>query len=359
VVERRKDDGTYQAEPDHPLARLIKRPADNIDTETLWRCMEVSYSSLGKVYLEPLYTSRRRQLDGLMPLNPAWMKEETDGDGNLTSYRYEVPSLSPVVFGPNDLITRRAVLWAAPPPLIAALGAADADAVANQFISGFFSGGGIPSSIIKTRDDWTQERADDFRAEWVKRFSGANRQPAILGKSIESYERIGVSLNELDNETLRMYIETRLCMCFGVPPLIIYAYAGLLKSTYSNLDEAWESFWDATALPLLREWANWLTWSLLTLYEDPEAVRSGDVRCRFDIAGIGPYQEDVTAKVAMFSTGYKDRAVTLNEYRGAMGLSRIEGGDELAEPEPEPDPEPEDENKAVILEFPMPHEVLP
>ena len=35
-------------------------------------------------------------------------------------------------------------------------------------------------------------------------------------------------------------------MAFGVPPLIVYAYVGLLRATYSNLKEAWSSFWDAS-----------------------------------------------------------------------------------------------------------------
>lgn len=358
VVEQRKDDGTYEPLPDHALARLIKRPSANIDTATLWRCLEASYTSLGKVYIEPEWTARRRELDGLMPLNPAWMREEDDGAGRLTAYRYEVPGAAPVVYAPNELITRRTVLWAAPPPLYVALGAAEADAAASGFISGFFSGGGIPSAILKTREDWSEERTNDFRAQWLRIFRPGSHLPAILGRSIESYERVGVSLNEIDNQTVRTFIETRICAAYGVSPLIIYSYAGLLRAIESNLQEAWESFWDACALPLLRDWQDWCSWSLLTVWEGAEAVRSGAVRCRFDVSGIGPYQEDVGAKVAMLHAGYtaSPQAVTLNEHRLAMGLTAIDGGDELHEPEPPPEIEPPtdegdegDEEKALLI----------
>jgi hypothetical protein len=116
-------------------------------------------------------------------------------------------------------------------------------------------------------------------------------------------------------------------MCFGVPPLIIYAYAGLLKATYSNLSEAWESFWDATALPLLKEWAEWVNWALLTQFESVDDVLLGNVRCRFDPAGIGPFQEDVSAKVTQYQSGWNDGAVKLNELRAVMGLPADPGGD--------------------------------
>ena len=150
---------------------------------------------------------------------------------------------------------RRAVDWADVPPLVAALGAVEADQLSNDFMRGFFANAGVPSGIVKVRGSWSQTLTDAFRSTWMERFGPGGMSaggPAIFDENIESYTRLGVSLNELDNETLRMFIETRICMCFGVPPLIIYAYAGLLKATYSNLQEAWASFWDATALPCSR-----------------------------------------------------------------------------------------------------------
>jgi HK97 family phage portal protein len=328
LVERRQSDGTYQVDPDHPLTSLIRRPGPNIDTATLWRCLEASYASVGRLYLEPVYSNRGRLLAGLNPLNPAYVTERYEA-GILTAYDWQPPDAPSVRFLPDELITRRAVDWADVPPLVAALGAVEADQVSNDFIRGFFSNAGIPSGIVKVRGSWNEGLTDAFRAKWMERFGsrGMNNGPAILDENIESYEPLGSNLSELDNETLRMFIETRICMCFGVPPLVIYAYAGLLKATYSNLSEAWASFWDATALPLLKEWAEWVNWSLLTQFESADDVLLGNVRCRFDPSGIGPFQEDVAAKVTQYQAGWNDGAVKLNEYRAVLGLPAEPAGD--------------------------------
>lgn len=342
LVERRQPDGTYVTDAEHELTALLRRPGPNIDAATLWRCLEASYASIGRLYIEPVRGSASGTLRGLNPLNPVYVTERFE-DGRLVAYDWQPPDAPGVRFGPDELIVRRAVDWADVPPLIAALGAVEADQVSNDFMRGFFSNAGVPSGIVKVRGTWTETLTQAFRAKWQERFGPggmAQGGPAIFDENIESYQRLGVSLNELDNETLRMFIETRICMCFGVPPLIIYAYAGLLKATYSNLQEAWSSFWDATALPLLKEWAEWINWSLLTLYEDPDDVLLGNVRCRFDPAGLGPYQEDHNAKITQYQAGYEAGTVKLNEVRLVMGLAADPAGDVFKQRDAPPEVSP-------------------
>jgi HK97 family phage portal protein len=329
VVERRQPDGTYVVDHEHELTALLRRPGPNIDAPTLWRCLEASYASIGRLYIEPMTGSATGRLRGLNPLNPVYVTERYEG-GILVAYDWQPPDAPGVRFLPDELIVRRAVDWADVPPLIAALGAVEADKLMNDFTRGFFSNAGVPSGIVKVRGSWSEELTNAFRSKWTERFGPGGMAaggPAIFDENIESYTRLGVSLNELDNETLRMYVETRICMCFGVPPLIVYAYAGLLKATYSNLTEAWASFWDATALPLLKEWAEWINWTLLTRYESEDDVLLGLVRCRFDPSGLGPYQEDVNAKVTQYLDGYDKGTVKLNEVRMVMGLSADPAGD--------------------------------
>jgi len=327
VVERRRSDGTYAVEPQHELAGLIRRPGPNMDAATLWRCLEASYASIGRLYIEPMY--RGGMLGGLNPLNPTYMHERYS-EGILTHYEWMPPDAPTVRFAPDQLIVRRAIDWADVPPLIAALGAVEADELSTSFIRNFFANSAVPSGIVKLTEYKDEEWGTAFRNNWMKRFGPTSPTPGapmLLIPPVESYERIGVSLNEVDNEHVRTLIETRICMCFGISPLIIYSYAGLLRAIESNLEEAWESTWDATALPLLREWAEWINWSILSFYESEDDIKLGNVRCRFDPAGLGPYQEDVDAKIEQYLAGYEAGTVKLNEYRAVMGLPRDESGD--------------------------------
>jgi SPP1 gp7 family putative phage head morphogenesis protein len=132
-------------------------------------------------------------------------------------------------------------------------------------------------------------------------------------------------------------------MPFQVPPLIIYSYLGVTTATYSNLQEAWRSFWDSPVLPFLREWGDWLTRAILPFYEDPRDIYAGMVRARFDTGTIPALQEDTGPKVAMFSKAYELGTVSVNEYRAVLGLEGKpdDGADDiaaLAEPEPPPEP---------------------
>jgi len=350
-VERKQADGTYVDEPDHDMAALFRRPGPNMDAPTLWRCLEASYASIGRLYLDPMYRGSR--LAGLNPLNPVYMHERYS-EGILTGYDWMPPDAPTVHYAPDQLIVRRAVDWADVPPMIAALGAVEADEVSGAFLRTFFSNGGVPSGIVKIREAWDETKATAFRNEWMKRFgplSTTPGAPALLFPPVESYERIGVSVSEVDSQTVKTLLETRICMCFGISPLIIYSYAGLLRAIESNLQEAWESTWDATALPLLREWAEWINWAILTQYESEDDVLLGNVRCRFDPAGLGPYQEDVDAKATLYLAGYEAGTVKLNEYRAVLGLPREADGDVYKADRAN--------EQAALLELPARQEVEP
>jgi Phage portal protein len=251
---------------------------------------------------------------------------ERYSEGILTGYDWMPPEAPTVHYQPDELIVRRAVDWADVPPMIAALGAVEADELSSTFLRTFFGNSAVPSGIVKVNSTWDEPKKDAFREAWSKRFGPLTTSPgipAIFDSDIDSYERIGVGLSEMDNQNVKVFLETRICMCFGISPLIIYSTAGLLRAIESNLQEAWESTWDATALPLLREWAEWITWAILTRFESRDDVLLGNVRCRFDPSGIGPYQEDVDAKITLYREGYEAGTVKLNEVRLVMGLPAL------------------------------------
>jgi HK97 family phage portal protein len=339
VVERRQADGQYVVEDTHDLTALLRRPGTNLDTATFWRCLETSYSGVGRVYLEPVY--RGGMLEQLNPLHPGWVQQRYDSDGRLAWYDWQPPGAPTIRFSPDELIVRRAVEWAEVPPLVVALGAVDADNVLSEYIRGFFYNSAVPSGILKVRGSWSREKTAETRANWndVFRPDGtAQGAPAILDENIESYTRIGTTLAELDNQTLRSFIETRICTCFGVPPLIIYTYSGLLRAIESNLEAAWENFWDATAGPLLVEWADWINYALLTQYEDRNDVLLGNVRCRFDTDRVPWFQAKARARIELVTQLYDSGAVTMNELRTTAGLDEHPDGDVFKAPPSPPVP---------------------
>jgi hypothetical protein len=118
-------------------------------------------------------------------------------------------------------------------------------------------------------------------------------------------------------------------MVFGVPPLIVYAYVGLLRATYSNLKEAWSGFWDNPMSPTFKEWRAFYTMNLLTEFEDERAVVTERVRLWYDMSQVAALQEDVDAIQLRARENYKVGGISLNEFREALGADPHPNGDAI------------------------------
>src|SRR5580765_3249519 len=320
VVERTRDGENWEAERDHPLLSLARVPGDSLDTATFWRYLSICWDAVGAVYLEPIKAGGL--LVGVNPLDPQYVTDVYSATGVLDTIEWYPGYGDRVIFQPNQLIVRRRPLDIDPAPLMAALRAVDQDLSFSDYVRAFFENSAVPSGIIRVHGDSSQESADLIRAKWMERFGHGGvmpNGPAVLDDNAE-YTQLGSKLGDLDNDVLRKEIESRIAMPFQVPPLIIYSYLGVTTATYSNLQEAWRSFWDSPVLPLLREWGDWLTRAILPFYEDPRDIYAGMVRARFDTGSIPALQEDTGPKVAMFLEAYKQGVVTVNEYRGVLGL---------------------------------------
>ena len=341
TVERSTGPDEWQVLERHPLLDLIRVPGDNLDTASFWRFSSMCWDSVGYVYLEPIYTAGF--LSGVNPLDPQFIQEYYTSTGRLDYYEWYPGYGERVIFAPDELIVRRRLNDIDPAPLISALSAVEADLAFGDYIRSFFANGGIPPGIVKIHGSIAPEESDRLKEKWMlERGRGGKYQnaPAVMDENAD-YVEIGSKLGELDNQTLRELIESRVCMPFAVPPIVIYSFFGLRHGTYSNVDEAWDSYWETTVETLLSEWADWMTRALLPYYENENDVRAGNVRVRFDVSDIPAMQQDRTPSVAMDKDAFEQGVISINERREGLGLDRLkdEAADEieaLKEPAPVP-----------------------
>lgn len=325
-IETRGNDGSYSATPAHPLRRLLIRPNSHQDEASFMRACVASMDVAGVLYLERL-ESGAGGLVGLNPLNPASVKAVMLGTDDLR-YRWQEHGQT-VDFRPEELIIRRGD-WTRPPRMAVALGTIDADNGQTDFVRSFFDNGGVPSGRIKVKGTISTEKADGIRARWRTMFGragGGRAHDVAVFDDNGDYEKIGANLDELESEILRSVSESRICMAFGVPPLIIYAYSGLLRATYSNLKEAWRGFWDATMSPLLKDWRMWATWTLLSEFEPMERILSEQVRLGWDLSQVAALQDDVDQAQKRARDAFTAGGMTLNELRAVLRLPADTAGD--------------------------------
>lgn len=326
VVQRKQADGTWQTEPGHPLRRLLMRPNDTTDEAELIGTAVASMDIAAKFYAAKIF-SPSDSIVGLEPLNPACVQKKKTAGGE-TFYRWQ-DGREKEDYKPEELLIRERPSWSDPAPLAVALGSAEADRDQTDYVRAFFENGGQPGGILKVKGTYKQEKADALAAKWGYKYGrGGNgwHLPAVLDDNAD-YQRTGANLNELASENLISIFESRVCMAFGVPPLIVYAYIGLLRATYSNLKEAWSSFWDSELSPSLKGWRTWFTWALLVEFEGEERVYNEQVRLAWDLSQVAALQDDVDATQLRARANFQAGGITLNEFRAAVGQPADSDGD--------------------------------
>lgn len=334
IVQRRverRGKVTYEEVPGHPFRQLIMRPNAMMTEADLMRAAIVSWdiSNPRRFYAEKEYD--RGLLVGLHPLNPARMRPKYNTAGDQVIGYIWGDGRERREYALDELVIRSAPTWYRPPPLVAALGAVASDTAQTDYIAAFFANGGIPPGLLKYNRPLDQPKRDEIRDRWRAAYgnaSGRQHDVGILDVNVE-YQEIGSRLDQLQSPGLRSVSESRICMVFGVPPLIVYAYVGLLRATYANLRDAWSGFWDATMSPTFKDWRAFWTWSLLSEFEEDRAIRTEAVRLHYDLSQVAALQEDVDAAQNRARANFAAGGISFNEFRAAIGSEPVPGADDL------------------------------
>jgi HK97 family phage portal protein len=332
IVQQRTAKNEYIEVPGHPMRQLMMRPNPQMTEADLMKAAIVSWdiSNPRRFFCEKVY--KGSFLTELYPLNPARMapKYSHTPARDLIGYTWTDGTHSRD-YSLDELIIRSAPVWYDPPPLPAALGNVKSDIAQTDFVSAFFENGGIPPGILKydrpLNDQKREEIRDKWRAAHGNRY-GRQHDIAVLDVSA-NYQEIGSRLDQLSSQVLRSVSESRVCMVFGVPPLIVYAYVGLIRATYSNLKEAWANFWDATMSPTFKELRAFWTIALLPEFEYEKDILSERVRLQYDMSQVAFMQEDVDAAQTRARANFSTNGINLNEFRAAIGYPPVSGGESV------------------------------
>lgn len=332
LIEQRSAGSEWKEIDGHPLRRLLMRPNDTMDEAGFHAAAIASRDIAGRFYAEIVRGQNTLPIE-LHPLNPSKVTPIPGEKGRTVSYQFRdgstkitIPAKNMIDWKYYDPINRYQGLS----PLAVALGSIDADNAQTDFTREFFNNAGVPSGMIKIKGRTINEtEADLIKAKWRQRFGrnwGGQHDIAVMDENAE-YEKMGANLDELQSEILREFTETRVCMVFGVPPLIIYAFAGLKRATYSNLKEALPGFWDTTMSPLLKEWRTFLAWRLLPEFADPALIFGERIRLNWDMSQVSALQDDVEAVYNRGEKAFRAGGITLNQYRMMLGQAPDPAGD--------------------------------
>jgi HK97 family phage portal protein len=327
IVERRNAKDEWEIVPDHPLRRLMKRPNPLDDEGSFLGAWLASEHISGKFAAEIVRNSLGLPVQ-LWPLDPSKIVPIAgDGkDGNpIAAFEYRDGGHRITLPGKNVLYRHNRDLtnpFNGLSPLAVALGAVDADTAQTDYVRAFFNNDGTPSGMLTTDQRLNQPDADALEQRWMMKFGrggSKHKGVAVAGQGV-TYNRIGSNLDELSADEVRGHAESRICMVFGVPPLLVGAYVGLLHvNQRASAREAQSDFWTNKMSPLFKRLRTYLTWRLLTEFEGEDLVAGDRVRVSWDMTNVVALQEDQDTRHTRARENVKAGIWTLNEGRETTG----------------------------------------
>lgn len=213
-------------------------------------------------------------------------------------------------------------------PMSAAAIEVDQHNMSGKHNINLLSNGARPSGavIFKPQDDagisvnLTESQRQQLLTDLNNRFSGtANAGRPLLLEGDFDWKEMGLSPKDMDFLNLKHMAATDIAMCFGVPSQLV----GVPDAqTYSNVAEARLALYEETIIPHLRKLESDLNEWLVPMYGE-------SLEFCFDIDKIPALAERTKRIYENITSAVREGIITRNEAREQIGLSPIDGADEL------------------------------
>lgn len=319
--------------PDHPMTMLAARPNEHQSFKEFQGQNIVYLNLAGNCYIfldyEKITDKMPRAMYSLRPDRTYVIPDK--GKPGIKGYLY-VPEGTAVRDGvpilPQHMIHTKFPNPGDPlegmgeglSPMSPLARSADVDNSVTHFLKLFFEKGVMMPGLLSFPEPLDDTTIAETRQRWKDIYGGYlnwAEEIGMVGRGA-TYQRIGLSFEEMGFGELDTRNETRILGPFGVPPILIGAKAGLESSTYSNYGQARKACWEDTLVPELG------------LYEVDFQyyLKHPDGWVAFDTSKVPALQKDiptlVTAAHQMWTMG-----VPANQafYTVGLNVEPVPGGD--------------------------------
>jgi HK97 family phage portal protein len=318
---------------DHPLRRLFANPNPICNEFEFWE-VQSTYKDLAGTNFTLIVRGRGGAAAQLWPLRPDlvgvlpgrnYLRDPTDyvwvyrpdpsnpdllaliAREDMIRVRYPNPN-------PNDPGWR----WFGQPPLRAAARAVTLDNAATDFVDTLLRNHAMPSLVVETTaTDMTNALHERLQSLWRKTFGGPRRgEPAFLQRGM-TVKALGMNLRDLEFPDLRSVSETRICMAFGVEPILVGAKEGLEHNAYKDYREARLSFWEES---MITEEKRYLAPIVKQLVPDFAGVGRRAFRVGWDNSEVLALKESQQQIWDRATRALQVGGITVNDFNFLVGL---------------------------------------
>lgn len=216
------------------------------------------------------------------------------------------------------------------PPTTSSAHALDVDNDLTRFFHLFFKNGAMPQGMFTWDTPMLETDIDAARQRITEIYGGYENwtEPLLLDQG-GKYTRMGFSFQEMDVSATDARNESRIVAPLGVPLTLIESRSGLVQATYNNVESDRIRFWEDTMTP-----------ELVWFENEFEYYLGGDETnefVMFDLSKSPAARAARAIRVAEYHNAYKEKAVTIDEYRAVLDPNLGPAPEELTK-KPEPPP---------------------
>lgn len=313
----RRVDGGKEPAPEHPVAKVLRRPNPEWTSYELRERMMVDALLWGSPYCE-LVLNGKGEVVEIWPLDASKVTVERKSRRAPREYVYrdgveesripeELMLIAPLL---SNGLKGRSLVDLARESIGLTL-------TTQEFAARFFGNDATPRLIVKTNAGAEQKKA--MAEAWNSRHRGASRAHGVgfLGLQ-DDIKTIETDLTKLQMIEARREQVVECCRIFGVPPHLAFA---LDRATNNNIEHQGIDYVTHSANPWLKRFEERLNMSLFGTRERDRFF------CEFDVNGLmrGDYQ----SRTEGYARGIASAWLTPNEARAAENLNPVEGGEKL------------------------------
>lgn len=336
----------------HPLSQLVARPNEYQTQRQFMTLNEVFLNLTGNAFILMDRPSPNAPPTALYPLNPDHVRI-VPINGREIGYVFVPEGMSleagtPIVASdmihiklPNPLDRLEGQGYGLSP--VASLSrSADTDNRVTNYMYGLFKRGLMMGGILQFKTTISDSTIARTRKNWQEQYGGSEKWAQNIGilDNGAEYQRIAPTFDELGFGPIDERNETRILSPFGVAPILIGSRIGLMRSTYSNYEQARKATWEDTLIYEINLFSEDFEYHLSP--DDDTFVQADLSKVpalqknipELVTAATGLWNMTVPARIAFQTVGLK-----VEEYEG-MDVSYKPMGVQDANKEPEPIPAP-------------------
>lgn len=307
---------------DHPARQLLQQPNPLMTEFDFWQ-WTIGMSDLGGAAYWLKERSRNGRVIGLWPMRTDCVTPIVNTTTGIEAYQYTINGTDDT-YPANDVIA-----FANFDPLNAFNGWSpaqvagrliDVDNNTTDYLKIFFQNSAMVRGVLKVKNKLDDSQAARLRAKWRELYGGVSNwgDVAVLDSDAE-YLQMGSSFKDMDFGNLDARTEARICMVFGIPPILIGAKVGLDRSTFSNYAEARLSFWQDTMMPIYKHLADEFSLGMRDEFGDSPIAM-------FDMSNVPALIELRIARLKAAQDSWQNGVMTRNEARALAQLPAAQGG---------------------------------